>query len=405
MSSRKPALLLGTTIVMVAFNLRVAAVAIGPVLPQLSGELGLSKATAGLLTSLPTLCFALFGFLGPELSNRLGLHRTIWVALATNAAGQMVRLLSGQTAVFLVGTVLALAGIGVINVLMPALVKRHFPFRAGTMTALYSTTQSVAVMMVGLLTAPLAISMGGWQGPFWVWAGAAALALVPLTWTVLRFGDGSARRHRDLRLRDVARSRLGWLMAVFFGTQSAQAYAQFGWLPSVYQDAGFSPTQAGELTTVLYALTIPVTFLVPVLTQRSRNPAWLVIASAILVAAGFGGLARDPTFLPWLWPAMMALGGGSFAMILVLLGMHTRTPAGTTALSSFAQSGGYVLAALGPLLMGVLRETTGGWLAPLSFMMVLALPLAICGLAVVRSGMLEDELGMPGADGVSPGPA
>lgn len=393
MKSRMPALLLGATIVMVAYNLRVAAVSIGPVLPQLSTELGMSTEFAGVLTSLPTLCFALFGFLGPELASRLGLHRTIWLALGVNALGQIARILIGQTTGFLIGTILALAGIGVINVLMPSLVKRHFPNRAGWMTAIYSTTQAVAVMLAGLLTAPLAISMGGWRGPFWVWAGAAVIALVPLTLTVIRFGDSFTRRKAGIGLRDVARTRLGWLMAIFFGTQSALAYAQFGWLPSIYQDAGFTPTEAGGMATVLYALVIPVTFLAPVLMQRWGHPVALIAGTAIFAAAGFLGLAWDPTLLPWLWPVLMALGGGAFAMILVLFNMHTRTQDGTTALSGFSQSSGYVLAAFGPLLMGVLKGATGGWIAPLLFQTALTIPMAICGIAVVRSGFLEDALG------------
>lgn len=392
MKARLPALLLGATIVMVAYNLRVAAVAIGPVLPQLSTELGMSTEFAGLLTSLPTLCFALFGFLGPELASRLGLHRTIWLALAVNALGQVARILTSQTSGFLIGTILALAGIGVINVLMPSLAKTHFPYRVGLMTAIYSTTQAVSVMLAGLLTAPLAISMGGWRGPFWVWAGAAMVGLVPLTFTALRYGGSFVRRRAAIGLADVARTRLGWLMAVFFGTQSALAYAQFGWLPSIYQEAGFSPTQAGGMATVLYALVIPVTFAAPVLIQRWGHPILLIVGTAVFAALGFLGLAWDPTLLPWLWPVLMALGGGTFAMILVLFNMHTRTPDGTTALSSFSQSSGYVLAAFGPLLMGVLKGATGGWVAPLLFQVALTIPMALCGIAVVRSGMLEDQL-------------
>lgn len=389
---RRPALLLAVTIMLVAYNLRLAAVSIGPVLPDLQAELGISTALAGLLTSLPTLCFALFGFLGPELASRLGLHRTILAALATNAAGQALRIVAGNTVGFLIGTVLALAGIGVINVLMPALVKRHFPLRAGLMTALYSTTQAIAVAIAGLLTARLALSMDGWRGPFWIWAGCALVALVPLVITAVRFGDSFTRRVSAIRLPDVARTRLGWYMAVFFGTQSAIAYAQFGWLPSIYQEAGFTATQAGDLATIFLALVIPVTFVAPVLTQRVRNPAWLVWATAVLAAAGFIGLAWDPAQLPWLWPALMALGGGAFSMILVLLNMRARTQDGTAALSSFAQSSGYVLAAFGPLLMGVLKDSTGGWIAPLLFQAFLAVPMLLCGLAVVRSGYLEDQL-------------
>ncbi|GAA2182199.1 CynX/NimT family MFS transporter [Brooklawnia cerclae] len=394
----KPALFTGLTIIMIAFNLRIAAVAIGPVLPQLQSELGMSTSVAGVLTSLPTLCFALFGFFAPPAASRFGLHRVIGAALVLNIGGQALRILSDSTLGFLAGTTVALAGIGLINVLMPPLVKRHFPRRVGVMTALYTTSQALATMIAGLLTAPLAISMGGWQGPFWVWAGAAAVALVPVTWLVAGSRDRPVRAVKGsqvVRLRDVARTKLGWVLLVFFGMQSAQSYAQFGWLPSIYQSVGFTATQSGQFLTVLNAVVLPVTFLVPVWTQRLGRPWGIVIAMSVLGMLGYAGLIHDPAVLPWLWPMFLALGSGSFSMIMTLLGMRTRTPSGMASLSSFAQSGGYVLAMAGPLLVGVLHDATGTWLVPLLMQLLLFVPLAVSGVIVCRSGLLEDELGLP----------
>ena len=162
----KTSVLLALMVTVTSFNLRTIAVAIGPVLPSIQDELGMSQTMGGLLTSLPTLCFALFGFLAGRISGLLGLHRAILVALIVNIGGQAARNVSDSTVGFMLATCVALAGIGVINVLLPPLVKRHFPARSGLVTSLYTTGQSIGLTMASLYTAPLAISLGSWRGAF-----------------------------------------------------------------------------------------------------------------------------------------------------------------------------------------------------------------------------------------------
>lgn len=386
-------LLLTLAIALVAFNLRTIAVAIGPVLPQLRTDLGMSQTVAGVLTALPTLCFALFGFLAPRAAGRWGLHRSVLFALLLNIAGQVLRILAGEAVGFLAGTVVALAGIGIINVLLPPLVKWHFPLRDGMVTAVYVTSQTIGLTFAGLYTAPLAIALGGWRAAFWAWVITATLGVPMMVWSTRRFTEPRRTSARPITMRDAARTRLGWMMMVFFGTQSAQAYAQFGWLPTIYQDAGFTPIQAGNYLTILTGLGIPLSFIVPTLTFRLRRPIWLLALISAAGVAGYLGLIADPATLPWLWPALLALAGAVFPMILVLIGLHTSTPAGAAALSGFAQSAGYVLASLGPLLVGMLKDATGSFTWPLAVQTAMFVPLLICGIIVIRSGTLEEELG------------
>lgn len=397
----KIAFFLTLTFAMVAFNLRTIAVAIGPVLPSLQEELGMSQTMAGLLTALPTLCFALFGFFAPPAALKWGLHRTVLVSLGLNVLGQTVRIMAAQTLAFMVGTVIALAGIGVINVLLPPLVKRHFPLRNGAVTAIYVTSQAIGLTLAGLYTAPLAISFGSWRGAFWVWAAAAATAVPLMVWATRRFQDSARTHQRAITLRDVAGTRLGWMMMIFFGTQSAQAYCQFGWLPTIYQSVGFTAVQSGNYLSILTGLGIPLSFIVPTLTFRLRRPTVLVVIMTVSGVTGYLGLLHDPAHLPWLWPALLALAGSSFPMILVLIGIHTRTTSGTAALSSFSQSMGYVLASLGPFMVGALYDFTGSFFWPLLIQLALYLPLFIAAMIVIRSGTLEDELGLPPEDALS----
>ncbi|WP_341728579.1 MFS transporter [Brooklawnia sp.] len=388
----KTSLFLALMVTVAAFNLRTIAVAIGPVLPSIQEELGMSQTVAGLLTSLPTLCFALFGFLAGRISEVLGLHRAILVAMVLNVVGQIARNLSHSTLGFILASCVALAGIGVINVLLPPLVKRHFPERNGLVTSLYTTSQSIGLTVASLYTAPLAIAFGSWRGAYWVWVGTAAIALPLIVWSVLQFRDWSGGPRTRISLAAVARTRLGWMMAIFFGMQSAQAYGQFGWLPTIYQHAGFSPVESGNFLAILAGVGIPFAFVIPNLTTRMKNPVGLLIGMTLCGFVGYAGLLWNPQLLPWLWPIFLAVAGGFFPMILVLFSVHTRTPAGTAALSSFSQAVGYVLACIGPFLMGALKDATGSFIWPIWIQLLLFIPLTVCGVVATRSGMLEDEL-------------
>ena len=388
----KTSLLIALMVTMTAFNLRTIAVAIGPVLPSIQEELGMSQTVAGLLTSLPTLCFALFGFLAGRISELLGLHRAILVAMVVNVIGQVARNLSHTTLGFIEASAIALAGIGVINVLLPPLVKRHFPTRSGLVTSLYTTSQSIGLTMASLYTAPLAIAFGSWRGAYWVWVGSATIALPLIVWSVLQSRDWSGGARARISLARVARTRLGWMMAVFFGMQSAQAYGQFGWLPTIYQDAGFSPVEAGYFLAIVAGVGIPFSFVIPNLTARMKNPVGLLLVMTICGILGYGGLLWNPQLLPWVWAILLAVAGAFFPMILVLFTVHTRTAAGTAALSGFTQTVGYVLAFIGPFLLGALKDATGSFIWPIWIQLLMFIPLAICGTVTIRSGMLEDEM-------------
>lgn len=395
MRPNRISLLITLGVAIVAFNLRTIAVAIGPVLPDLAADLGMTQTVAGVLTALPTLCFAVFGFLAPRAAASWGLHRAVLFALLVNIVGQVLRILAGEVVGFMAGTIVALAGIGIINVLLPPLVKWHFPFRDGMVTAVYVTSQTIGLTLAGLYTAPLAIALGGWRAAFWLWVVTAVLGVPMMVWSTRRFAEPRRHSAKPITLRDAARTRLGWMMMIFFGTQSAQAYSQFGWLPTIYQDAGFTPIQAGNYLTILTGLGIPLSFIVPTLTYRLARPIWLLALMAVSGVAGYVGLINDPAQLPWLWPALLSLAGAVFPMILVLIGTHTSTPAGAAALSGFAQSVGYVLASLGPLLVGLLKDATGSFTLPLWVQAAMFIPLLICGVIVIRSGPLEQELGLP----------
>jgi len=179
-------------------------------------------------------------------------------------------------------------------------------------------------------------------------------------------------------------------MALFFGTQSLAGYALMGWLAQLFRDAGFSGATAGLLLAAVTACSVPVALLTPAIAARLRDLRPVVLGLTGLVGFAYVGLALAPGTATLLWEGTLSLGQGSFPLALAMIGLRARTPEGTVALSAFTQSTGYLLAALGPLLVGVLYGATGGWLAPLSFLMAANIVQAMAGLAVARPRFVED---------------
>jgi CP family cyanate transporter-like MFS transporter len=382
-------------IVVLSFNLRPTAVSVGPVLGEISDGLGMSGTEAGILTALPVLAFAVFGALAPRGARLVGLHRVTLLSLLAVVGGLLGRAAVSSVPVFLLLSLLALAGMAAANVLLPSLVKLHFPNHIGLMTAVYSTALAIGLTAGSVLTVPISEAQDGWRSGLVAWAFTAMIAVVPWLGLV-----GHDRRPDEgaghIGLAQVARTRLGWLMALFFGLQSLQAYAVFGWFAELYQDAGFSPTTAGWLLGVITGISIPLSVLIPWLVGRAQklgqNQTLLMVLVMACYPVGYVGLLVAPRSGALVWAIFVGIGLCTFPLILTLIGLRARTAQGTAALSGFAQSTGYLMAALGPFGIGVLYDLTGGWTVPLVALLVLTLPQLWAGLAVSRPAYLEDEL-------------
>ena len=380
-------------IVALAFNLRPSAVSVGPVLDEIIAGLGMSAVEAGLLTSLPVLAFALFGALAPRLARLVGVHRLTTLALVGVVVGLWLRSRADDPLVFLALSLLALAGMATANVLLPSLVKLHFPDRIGLMTSVYSTALAIGLTSASVFTVPISEAYDGWRSGLAAWALLAAVAVIP--WLGLLRHDRPADLETTegrIGLGDVARTRLGWLMALFFGLQSLQAYAIFGWFAEVYRDAGFSAHTAGLLLGVITGISIPLSFAIPALAARMENQSPLMWGVMACYPVGYLGLILAPRQGAWLWALVIGVGICTFPLILTLIGLRARTAAGTAALSGFTQSTGYLISAVGPFGIGLLHDVTGGWTVPLIALIAVSVPQLMLGLAVSHPSYLEDEL-------------
>jgi CP family cyanate transporter-like MFS transporter len=380
---------------LVAVNLRAAVTCVGALLDEVHNGLHLSGTVVGLVTTLPPIAFAAFGVLTPRLLRRFSPTRLLVVAMVVLAAGQVLRVATNTAFVFLATSALALAGIAVANVLLPVLVKEHFPHRAGLVTGAYTMAIAAGTAVTAALAVPVAHAFGSWRAGLGVWAAFAAFAVLPLLPVALR-RTGRIRRGAPVPLAATprvrpGRTRLGWAMAVYFGTQSLSGYAVMGWLAQIFRDAGYSPQNAGLLLAGLTGLGVPIALFMPTIATRMRTPRPLVLTMSAAMAVAYVGLAVAPHSGALLWVGLAAIGQGAFPMILAIIGLRARTPAGTAALSAFTQSAGYVIGALGPLVVGVLYGSTGGWTAPIGFLLVALSVQTLAGLAVARPRFIEDN--------------
>jgi CP family cyanate transporter-like MFS transporter len=393
--SRAARVLVAVGIVVLAFNLRPAAVSVGPVLHEMRADLGMSPTTAGVLTTLPVLAFASFGAVAPALARVVGVHRVTLLALAAVVVGLSLRAQTDSVAVLLALSLLALGGMATANVLLPSLVKLHFPRRVGLMTSLYTTSLAVGLTSASVLTVPVSEELGSWRWGLGIWAVTALVAALPWC-ALLRHDQSPEEAPHTVTLGAVARTRLGWAMAALFGLQSLQAYAIFGWFAQVYRDAGFSAGTAGLLLGVVTGVSIPLSFWLPSLCARLRDQTVVISALMVCYPVGYLGLMLAPRQGAWAWAVLIGVGTAVFPVVLTLIGLRSRTPAGTAALSGFTQSVGYLIAAVGPFGVGLLYDVTGGWTVPLSALMALTVPQLAAGLTVARPRFIEDQL--DGAD-------
>jgi len=384
-------------IVLVAINLRTAVAALSPIVSEISTDIPLSATAIGVLGMLPPVCFAVFGIFTPAYTRRLGLENVLVLALTAMLIGHLTRGLAGALPVLLIGSVITFAGLGVGNVLLPPLVKKYFPDRIGLVTSLYVTMLSLSTLFPPLIAVPVA-DAAGWRVSLGLWLLPVLLALVPWVTMFLRHRVEAAPgvlvdEAEPALMGGIWRSSIAWALAVVFAASSLNAYAMFAWLPQLLIDtAGVTPAQAGTLLSVYAAMGFPCALLIPWLTARMKNVALLVYLGVAVFLLGDLGLLLIPGTATWLWVVLAGLGPLLFPLVLVLINLRTRSHAGSVALSGFVQSVGYTLGALGPLSVALLHEVTGGWTAPLIFLICTALAVSVAGAVIARPHLLEDDL-------------
>ncbi|HUN32209.1 MAG TPA: MFS transporter [Trebonia sp.] len=375
------------------FNLRGAIAGLPPIFPELQTRLHLSNAEVSLLAAAPVICFGVISGLAAPLARRLGEERTLLLAIVALIAGLALRAVDPGTLLF-PGTILACAGIAIMNVLLGSLIKRRWPERAGFLVGIYITTLSIGAIIASLVSVPLYDAANGSLLLTLGWLVVPAVIGTLLWLPQLRAGAASGGNKATTGPRRMAgglwRQGLTWQVTLFMGTQSLLYYATLSWLPTIFRDRGVSATGAGDLLGVLGIGNLALALAAPMLAQRMRSQHALVIPIVIGIAVGTAGALWAPVGSAIAW--MLILGAAQNAALglaIYFTVARAPDPAAAASLSAIAQAVGYLFASTGPLEVGLLHSATGSWNPPVIVLLVLTILLLVSGLLAARPVTLE----------------
>lgn len=407
-------------ILLIATNLRMPMTSASPLLPRIREDVGLSAASASFLISLPLLCFAVFSPIVPRIAGRFGLAHSLFGALIAVNVGIILRSWVGSFGLW-AGTVLIGVGIAIMNVLLPALIKRDFPDQAGTLTGVYSAFQSLMAALAAAVAVPIAGLPGwGWQGALGLTLGAGLIGVAVFAPQVR--ADHVVRRQQVLarnqvattssdaeagaaasaaaspaeaspaaaRPRSLLRSPLAWVITAFMGFQSTLFYSVLTWWPAIEMSSGISEESAGFHIAVIQASGIVGSLVAGWLMRRDVVGSTVAVAVSTVIVVLAGTMLAPQLAL--LWALLLGTAqGGLFTVALTLFGARARTPMSAARLSGMAQTFGYVVAASVPPVLGVVREATGSWTASLWILLGIALITLVAGLVSAKPRYVEEH--------------
>jgi MFS transporter, CP family, cyanate transporter len=387
-----------TGMLLVALNVRTAVSSLSPIIPFIRDDFELSNLAVSFLGMLPPLGFALSGLIAPIITRRIGLEAALLTLLATIALGSVIRAVSGDWSLLSVGTMLALIGMGMGNVLLPVVVRKYFPDRIGSMTGLYLVIVSIGAFSPPLIAVPVA-EAASWRVSLGQWAVVALIASMPWLFALRQnkveepVVTQALTIPISVRHVKIWKSPTAMAMVVIWAVSSLNGYAIFAWLPQILMDeSGSTPAEAGILLALYAAMGIPAALSMPVLAVRYPNQAPLIYLSGILFFVGYGGLIFLPGWWSWAWVLLAGLGPILFPLNLALFNIRTKSQETLLRISGFAQGFGYLAAATGPLVIGVLHELTGNWTSSLWFLFLTAIPAMLAGRVIARQKTIDEEL-------------
>lgn len=381
--------------------MRLPVVGVAPIVDVIQRDLGFSSAAAGLLTSIPVLCFAAFTPVASAIIGRAGINAGVIVCLISIIVGSGIRSISATAAV-LAGTVILGCALALANVAVPTLVARDYRHRASLMTGLQTAGTNLGSMAVSALIAPTAALLG-WQLGLFTWSGAAIFALA--LWLIAmtkRFRRRAVTRVDPTvatsslpridsagrgRLQRLMRSRLAWTLAIAFACHNFAYYAVTAWLPVfLVSDQGRSASTAGWYASLFQALGVAGTFAVPVLTGWRHWSATrlLIVVATCWIVLPLGLLTLPALSVVWIIAGGIAQGG-TFTLITVVIITRSITMSESRRLTAFVQTIGYGSASVGPVLLGGIHDAAGNWAVPFLVILAATIGIGAAGLVATRT--------------------
>jgi CP family cyanate transporter-like MFS transporter len=366
-------------VVLISINLRTSIASVGPLIPFIREDLGISNGAAGFLTTLSLITFAIFSLFAPSLGKKLGHGKAIFLGILLLAIGVVIRVQGGIALLYL-GTALTGVGIVTANVLMIPFFKARIPEKIGLMTALLSTGMSLFAAIASGISVPLAEELGwGWRGALLSWVGLMVLALI--AWIPQLSPPKSKDNAEELEGKNVWKSRLAWQITGFMGTQSVMYFTMITWLPDLLIARGMTPVNAGMALFYMQLISLIGAFFTPNLLLRLPQQSGVVIVVGIGYLLGYSALFIHNELLTFAALTVIGIGSGaSLSIAYTLISMRTAEALTTSRLSGMVQSAGYVLAAFGPLVFGICLDVFGNWNLLIWFLLAMTLQFIVLGI-------------------------
>ncbi|MBC8531949.1 CynX/NimT family MFS transporter [Gehongia tenuis] len=374
-------LLLG--LILFSANLRTPITAVGSLVSYIGADLNLSSAVSGFITTIPLVAFAVVSFFVGRMSKRLGMERTMFYGMLLILGGEILRSYTGAVGLF-AGTAIMGCGIAVGNVLIPGMIKWKFPTKIGLLTAIYTTAMAVFSGIGSGFSVPLAEALGSWRHSLCFWAIFAILAIVIWLPQITKKNSQSAgpAGHPSGKDKSVYKSPLSWSIALMLGLQSFLFYAYVAWLPTIAQSRGMSAEAGGYIGLIFQYISLPSSFIIPILAGRAKNQKGLVIVSyACHVVGLLGFLFGQGDIMLYASTVFSGLAAGAtMALAMTIIGLRAANPRQAAELSGMSQSIGYGIAAFSPMLIGAIYDATASWTIPLILLLVAGLAAGFFGL-------------------------
>lgn len=360
-------------LVLIGLNLRAGITGASALLHDLQTVLGYGALVAAIIPSIPTLCFAVAGAATSWLSGKVGVEKAILLSLTLLAGGLLLRGIPA-TGMLVAGSVVGMSGLAVCNVAMPSFIREHFAARTSLMTAVYTVTMTTGGTLSAVMVVPLAQALGSPSAAVGMVGFAAVAALLGFLPVALHAHRSTVRTSTGhVSPWPLLRTRKGQLLTAIFALQALLAYALLSWLPYMLTTMGMSASGSGLMFGLMQLVSVPAGMVLIAIGARPGmlRPAFYLVS--VTMAAGIVALLVLPVELAAIPTVLIGFGLGIFPLVMVMISRSGSSTAETTALSTLAQSSGYLLATAGPFGMGLLHSSTGGWTLPLWLLLALAL--------------------------------
>ncbi|WP_436885115.1 CynX/NimT family MFS transporter [Mammaliicoccus sciuri] len=387
--SKKQTLILFIGILLIGASLRAPITSVGIALPSIKETLNLSNTSVSLITIIPLLSFAVISLFAAKISHKFGLERTVFGALILICIGIALRAITGVSWLY-VGTVLIGVGIAFGNVLTPGIIKMNFPLRIGIMTGYYTVVMNIFGSASSYVTAPLvkhfnyniAISLIG-----------IVTVIGIIIWSFQLNKHETVNSSQTTTNINVWKSPLSWQITLLMGGQSMIFYSLINWLPEFLLSHGTPINEAGIYLSILQLAIIPLTFVTPIFAEKMKNQVLITFVTGLLFVLGILTLMLQPN---WAFLGIILIGiasGLAFGLVNTFFGLRTENGLTAAKLSGMSQSVGYLFAAIGPLLFGILHDATNSWNTSFGILLVTSIIIMIIGSRAGRNITIEQTLG------------